>query len=89
MTFVSVLQLISAAAGLVSAIFWWRSAQNPAMTVTELPDLEDGAFAMTVGDRHIVYDVPGQSRLNARGALFAAASILIQAVAMGFTALGL
>lgn len=82
------LQAIAVIAGLISAYFWWRSSAKPQAIKGDLPEGgEDGAIAITVGDTHLVYDIPAQSRLSGLGAIWAAASILAQAIAVGVSAL--
>lgn len=77
------LQAIAVIAGLVSAYFWWRSSAKPKAVKGPLPEGgEDGAIAITLGDTHYIYDIPGQSRLSGLGAKWAALSILAQAAAV-------
>lgn len=84
----SILQILAAVAGLISAFYWWRSARKPVeITDTLSDDMADGAFAFTVDDKHMVYDIPRQSKLSALGAKWAAASILAQAATMVMAAI--
>ena len=87
--FTLALQAVAVIAGLVSAYFWWRSSAKPQMVQGDLPDggEEDGAIAITIGDSHFIYDIPGQSRLSGLGAKWAAGSILAQAASVAITAI--
>jgi len=80
-----VLQFAAIVAGLVSAFFWWKSARKPfevADTLTDGDDSDDGAIAITVDGRHMIYDFPRQSRMSALGAKWAAVSMIAQALAV-------
>lgn len=80
-----VLQCAAIVAGLVSAFYWWKSARKPFEVADTLPDSDDsddGAIAIAVDGKHMIYDFPRQSRMSALGAKWAAASMIAQALTM-------
>lgn len=86
--FTLALQAVAVIAGLISAYYWWRSSAKPKEIEGDLPtDMGDGSIAMSFGDKHVLYDVPGQSRLSGLGAKWAAVSILAQAAIVAIAAM--
>lgn len=82
------LQVAAVFAGVASAYYWWRSSQKPVEVVDELSDkFSDNSFSFLVDGKHMVIDLPKQSRLSGLGAKWAAGSILAQAAAVGISAL--
>jgi hypothetical protein len=81
------LQLIAIATGLISAFFWWRSAEKPRVVKTLPDEISDHALAVRVGEDHIIYDIAGQARMSGLGAKWAAVAVFAQALITALVAL--
>lgn len=75
------LQLLSCFLGIASAASWFGSARVGWVKSDVLPDLPNGAIAISLDDGTMQsVNLPKQARLNAWGAALAASSVSLQVV---------